>query len=65
MSMLFPTLDIFRPLITAVNDGIIGFQVVEKGCDSLIDGRTNLDENDDGFVLPEGRNEGCSGMILW
>ena len=65
MSMLFPTLDIFLPLITAVNDGIIGFQVVEKGCDSLIDGSTDLDENDDGFVLPEGRNEGCSGMILW
>ena len=58
-------LGIFLPLVATVNDGIARFQVVRKGGDGLIDGSTSLDKDDDGSMLPEGRNEVCSGMILW
>ena len=65
MSLSSPTLGIFLPLVATVNDGIIGFQVVKKGCDGLVNESIGLNRDDDRSVLPEGRNEGCNGMILW
>ena len=56
-SLVHAALDVLVPLVVVVDDVVVGVEVVEEGDDGMVDWGVDLDEDDDGSGVLEGKNE--------